>query len=102
NMLVKVMRVFMKYVVVNFDQYRKDNPVHDIKLFKLGEHRAWTTRSAPLSSTMAIRHHATARLYAREVHRATLRRHREHGAGAPQERLYPCRAAEDGQRGVAL
>jgi len=42
NMLVKVMRAFMNYVVVNFDEYRKDIPVHDIKLFKLGEHRAWT------------------------------------------------------------
>jgi integrase len=42
NMLIKVMRLLMKYAVLNFSEYRKYNPVHDIELFKLGEHRAWT------------------------------------------------------------
>jgi integrase len=40
NMVVKVMRVLLAYAVEN--EYRKDNPAHRIKLFKLGEHRAWT------------------------------------------------------------
>jgi integrase len=42
NMLVKVLRLLMKYAVLNFPDYVKHNPVHDIDLHKLGEHRAWT------------------------------------------------------------
>ena len=40
NMVVKVVRVLLAYAVE--EEYRKDNPAHRIKLFKLGEHRAWT------------------------------------------------------------
>src|SRR5262249_17653258 len=40
NMIVKVVRLVMSYAVDN--DYRKDNPALRIKLFKLGEHRAWT------------------------------------------------------------
>ena len=40
NMVVKVMRLLMAYGIEN--DYRKDNPAQRIKLFKLGEHRAWT------------------------------------------------------------
>jgi integrase len=40
NMIVKVVRLVMSYAVEN--GYRKDNPALRIKLFKLGEHRAWT------------------------------------------------------------
>ena len=40
NMIVKVARLVMNYAVDN--EYRKDNPAQRIKLFKLGEHRAWT------------------------------------------------------------
>ena len=40
NMTVKVVRVLLAYAVEN--EYRRDNPATRIKLFKLGEHRAWT------------------------------------------------------------
>ena len=40
NMLVKVVRLLLSYAVDN--DYRADNPAQRIKLFKLGEHRAWT------------------------------------------------------------
>jgi len=40
NMLVKVIRLLLAYGVEN--EYRRDNPAQRIKLFKLGEHRAWT------------------------------------------------------------
>jgi integrase len=40
NMVVKVARVLLSYAVEN--GYRRDNPALRIKLFKLGEHRAWT------------------------------------------------------------
>lgn len=40
NMLVKVVRLVLSYAVEN--EYRTDNPAQRIKLFKLGEHRAWT------------------------------------------------------------
>ena len=40
NMVVKVVRVLLAYAVDN--EYRADNPATRIKLFKLGEHRAWT------------------------------------------------------------
>jgi integrase len=40
NMIVKIVRLVMRYAVDN--EYRKDNPAQRIKLFKLGEHRAWT------------------------------------------------------------
>jgi integrase len=40
NMVVKVVRLLLNYAVDN--EYRKDNPALRIKLFKLGEHRAWT------------------------------------------------------------
>ena len=39
NMVVRVMRMLLAYAVEN--EYRKDNPAHRIKLFELGEHRAW-------------------------------------------------------------
>lgn len=40
NMVVKVASVLLKYAVEN--DYRRDNPATKIKLFKLGEWRAWT------------------------------------------------------------
>ena len=40
NMVVKVVRALLAYAVDN--DYRKDNPAQRIKLFTLGEHRAWT------------------------------------------------------------
>jgi integrase len=40
NMLVKVLRLLMAYAVVN--NYRKDNPVLQLKQYKLGEWRAWS------------------------------------------------------------
>jgi integrase len=40
NMIVKVVRLLMSYAIEN--DYRKDNPALRIKLFTLGEHRAWT------------------------------------------------------------
>jgi hypothetical protein len=40
NMIVKVMRLVLSYAVEN--EYRRDNPAQRIKLFTLGEHRAWT------------------------------------------------------------
>jgi integrase len=40
NMIVKVVRLVMSYAVDN--DYQKNNPALRIKLFKLGEHRAWT------------------------------------------------------------
>jgi hypothetical protein len=40
NMIVRVARVLLTYAVDN--EYRRDNPAQRIKLFKLGEHRAWT------------------------------------------------------------
>jgi integrase len=40
NMLVKVVRVLLAYAVDN--DLRRDNPAQGIKLFKLGEHRAWS------------------------------------------------------------
>jgi integrase len=40
NMVVKVVRLLLSYAVEN--GYRTDNPAQRIKLFKLGEHRAWT------------------------------------------------------------
>jgi len=42
NMVVKVARVLLAYAVDN--EYRRDNPAARIKLFKLGEHRAWTDK----------------------------------------------------------
>jgi site-specific recombinase XerD len=40
NMAVKVLRVLLAYAVDN--GYRRDNPAVRVKMFKLGEHRAWT------------------------------------------------------------
>src|SRR5436189_388915 len=40
NMIVKIVRVLLAYAVDN--EYRRDNPARRLKLFKLGEHRAWT------------------------------------------------------------
>ena len=40
NMVVKVVRALLSYAIDN--DYRHDNPAQRIKLFKLGEHRAWT------------------------------------------------------------
>ena len=40
NMVVKIVRLLLSYAVDN--NYRPDNPVQRLKLFKLGEHRAWT------------------------------------------------------------
>jgi hypothetical protein len=40
NLVVKVVRVLLSYAVEN--GYRGDNPALRIKLFKLGERRAWT------------------------------------------------------------
>jgi integrase len=40
NMLVKVVKRILSFAVDN--EYRKDNPAQRLKLFKLGEHRAWT------------------------------------------------------------
>ena len=40
NMVVKVVRILLAYAVDN--EYRKDNPATRIKLFKLGEYRAWS------------------------------------------------------------
>ena len=40
NMMVAVVRMLMSFAVDN--DYRKDNPGKGIKLFKMGEHRAWT------------------------------------------------------------
>jgi integrase len=40
NMVVKVVRLLLTYAVEN--EFRRDNPARYIKLFKLGEHRAWT------------------------------------------------------------
>ena len=40
NITVKVVRVLLAYAVEN--EYRRDNPATRIKLFRLGEHRAWT------------------------------------------------------------
>jgi integrase len=40
NMIVRVVRMLLAYAVEN--EYRRDNPAQRIKLFKLGEHRAWT------------------------------------------------------------
>jgi hypothetical protein len=39
-MVVKVVRLLLSYAVGA--EYRKDNPAQRIKLFKLGEYRAWT------------------------------------------------------------
>src|SRR6516162_7765778 len=40
NMIVRVVRALLSYAVDN--EYRRDNPAQRIKLFKLGEHRAWS------------------------------------------------------------
>jgi integrase len=40
NMIVRVVRAMLNYAVDS--EYRRDNPVQRIKLFKLGEHRAWS------------------------------------------------------------
>ena len=40
NMMIRVVRLLMTFAVEG--EYRKDNPGLGIKLFKLGEHRAWT------------------------------------------------------------
>ena len=40
NMTVSVVRTLMTFAIDS--DYRKDNPALRIKLFKLGEHRAWT------------------------------------------------------------
>jgi hypothetical protein len=40
NMIVRVMRVLLSYAADS--EYRRDNPAQRIKLFKLGEHRAWS------------------------------------------------------------
>jgi integrase len=40
NMVVRVVRALLSYAVDN--EYRRDNPAQRIKLFKLGEHRAWS------------------------------------------------------------
>jgi hypothetical protein len=40
NMIVRVVRMLLAYAVEN--EYRRDNPAQRIKLFKLGELRAWT------------------------------------------------------------
>jgi integrase len=40
NMLVKVLQVLLNHAVDN--ELRPDNPAHHVKLFMLGEHRAWT------------------------------------------------------------
>jgi integrase len=40
NMVVKVVSLLLDYAVEN--EYREDNPARKIKLYKLGEHRAWT------------------------------------------------------------
>ena len=40
NMVVRVVRMLLNYAVDN--EFRRDNPAQRIKLFKLGEHRAWT------------------------------------------------------------
>ena len=40
NMVVKVVRLLLSYAVDG--EYRKDNPAQRIKLFKLGEYRAWS------------------------------------------------------------
>jgi integrase len=40
NLLVKVVQVLLNYAVDN--DLRPDNPAHHVKLFTLGEHRAWT------------------------------------------------------------
>jgi hypothetical protein len=40
TMIVRVVRVLLTYAVDN--EYRRDNSAQRIKLFKLGEHRAWT------------------------------------------------------------
>ena len=40
NMIVSVMRMLLNYAVEN--ELRPDNPARRIKLFKGGEHRAWT------------------------------------------------------------
>jgi hypothetical protein len=40
NMIVRVVRVLLSCAVDN--EYRRDNPAQRIKLFRLGEHRAWT------------------------------------------------------------
>lgn len=40
NLVVSVAKTLLKFAVDT--EYRDDNPARDIKLFKLGEHRAWT------------------------------------------------------------
>jgi integrase len=40
NMVVRVVRMLLNDAVDN--EWRRDNPAQRIKLFKLGEHRAWT------------------------------------------------------------
>jgi site-specific recombinase XerD len=40
NLVVKIVRVLLNYAVEN--DLRRDNPAQKIRLFKLGEHRAWS------------------------------------------------------------
>jgi len=68
NMLVKVARLLLSYAVDN--DYRTDNPAQRIKLFKLGEHRAWTDDEC---GQVAVREHAAAGLHACKVYRPALR-----------------------------
>ena len=86
NMTVKVVRVLLAYAVES--EYRRDNPATRIKLFKLGEHRAWTDEECTaFEARWPALKHTAARIFAGQVYGAALRRYcagmtRAHRKGA--------------------
>ena len=53
NMVVRVVRMLLNYAVDS--ELRRDNPAQRIKLFKLGEHRAWTDEECAAFESMQRR-----------------------------------------------